>query len=83
MYSDRNFLIFPVAELPKVDFSQVCESSIDTVRKSVDETKTFVKWDGEVPAFVAEIESVEGPYTYDEILEILATEEWSAPVEEV
>jgi hypothetical protein len=80
MYSDRNFLIFPVTELPKVDFSQVCETSIDTVRKSVSD-KTFVKWDGEAPAFVAEIESAEGPYTYDEILEILATEEWSAPVE--
>jgi hypothetical protein len=47
----------------------------------VDETKTFVKWDGEVPAFVAEIESAEGPYTYEEILVILATEEWSAPLE--
>ena len=81
MYSDRNFLIFPVTELPKVDFSQVCESSADTIRKSVDFTKTFVKWDGEVPAFVADIESAEGPYTYEEILEILATEEWSAPVE--
>jgi len=83
MYSDRNFLIFPVAELSKVDFSQVCETSIDTIRKSVDFTKTFVKWDGEVPAFVAEIEGAEGPYTYEEILVILATEEWSAPVEEV
>ena len=83
MYEQRNFLIFPVTELPKVDFSQVCETSIDTVRKSVDETKTFAKWDGEVPAFVAEIESAEGPYTYEEILGILATEEWSAPVEEM
>ena len=81
MYSDRNFLIFPVTELLKVDFSQVCESSIDTIRKSILSDKTFVKWDGEVPAFVAEIESAEGPYTYEEILEILATEEWSAPVE--
>ena len=82
MYSDRNFLIFPVTELPKVDFSQVCESSIDTIRKSILGDKTFVKWDGEVPAFVAEIESAEGPYTYEEILVILATEEWtSAPVE--
>ena len=81
MYSDRNFLIFPVTELPKVDFSQVCESSIDTIRKSILSDKTFVKWDGEVPAFVAEIESAEGPYTYEEILVILATEEWSAPVE--
>ena len=81
MYSDRNFLIFPVTELPKVDFSQVCETSAETVRKSVNETKTFVKWDGEAPAFVVQIESAEGPYTYDEILVILATEEWSAPVE--
>ena len=45
MYSNRNFLIFPVTELPKVDFSQVCETSEETVRKSVDGTKTFVKWD--------------------------------------
>ena len=81
MYSDRNFLIFPVTELPKVDFSQVCETSEETVRLSVVGDKTFVKWDGEVPAFVAEIESAEGPYTYEEILVILATEEWSASVE--
>jgi hypothetical protein len=80
MYSDRNFLIFPVAELPKVDFSQVCETSEETVRKSVDGTKTFVKWDGEEPAFVADIVGAEGLYTYDEILVILATEEWSAPM---
>jgi hypothetical protein len=80
MYEQRNFLIFPIAELPKVDFSQVCETSIDTVRKSVDETKTFVKWDGEAPAFVADIVGAEGPYTYEEILVILSGEEWSAPM---
>jgi len=80
MYEQRNFLIFPVAELPKVDFSQVCETSAETVRKSVDETKTFVKWDGEEPAFVADIEGAEGPYTYEEILVILSGEEWSAPM---
>jgi hypothetical protein len=80
MYEQRNFLIFPVAELSKVDFSQVCETSIDTVRKSVDEAKTFVKWDGEAPAFVADIVGAEGPYTYEEILVILSGEVWSAPI---
>lgn len=45
MYENRNYLIIPVSEVPKVDFSQVCESSPETLRKSVDETKTFVKWD--------------------------------------
>lgn len=83
MYSDRNFLIFPVTELPKVEFSQVCETSEDTVRKSVDETKTFVKWDGEVPAFVADIVGAEGSYTYEEILEVLSGVEWTVPMEEV
>ena len=83
MYSDRNFLIFPVAELPKVDFSQVCETSSSTLRFSVDGTKAFVKWDGEEPAFVADIEDAEGPYSYEEILEILATEEWTKPMEEI
>ena len=82
MYGDRNFIIFPTTEMDKIDFSVVLETSSNTLRFSVDGTKTFVKWDGEVPAFVAEIESAEGPYTYEEILEILATEEWtSAPVE--
>jgi hypothetical protein len=79
MYPDRTFLIFPVTELPKVDFSQVNETSENTVRKSVNETKTFVKWDGETPAFVADISNSEGSYTYGEILNILATEEWTAP----
>jgi len=49
----------------------------------VDETKTFVKWDGGVaPEFVSELTTLEGPYTYTEILDILSTPEWSAPMEE-
>ena len=83
MYENRSYLIIPVAELSKVDFSLVGETSADTVRKSVDGTKTFVKWDGEMPAFVADLVDAEGPYTHTEILEILATEEWTAPMEEV
>ena len=82
MYENRNYLIIPITELSKVDFDLVCETSADTVRKSVDETKTFVKWEGEAPAFVADIVGAEGPYTHEEILTILATEEWTAPMEE-
>lgn len=85
MYNDRNYIIFPVSELSKVDFSQVMETSADTVRKSVDETKTFVKWEGEMPACLNDISNKEGPYTHGEILEILSTSEWykwSDPAEE-
>ena len=73
-------MIFNVTELPNIDFNQVCETSIDTVRKSVDETKTFVKWDGDIiPSSVEALTTKEGPYTYDEILVILATPEWTDP----
>jgi hypothetical protein len=78
-YETREFMIFNVSELDQIDFTQVHETSQDTVRKSVDETKTFVKWDGETPSSVASLTTKEGPYTYEEILNILATEEWTDP----
>ena len=78
-YDNREFMIFNVSELPQIDFTQVLETSADTVRKSVDETKTFVKWDGVMPQCVADLTTKEGPYTYDEILAILSTPEWTSP----
>jgi len=79
-YDNREFMIFNVSELPQIDFTQVLETSADTVRKSVDETKTFVKWDGTtIPSSVDSLTTKEGPYTYDEMLEILATLEWTDP----
>jgi hypothetical protein len=84
MYEARQFAIFSTSELNQIDFDEVLETSADTVRKSVDETKTFVKWDGETPPpSVQALTTLEGPYTYSEILEILNTPEWTAPIEEV
>ena len=77
-YNNRQFMIFNVTELSQIDFTQVCETSADTVRKSVDVTKTFVKWDSaETPSSVATLTTTEGPYTYDEILTILDGPEWT------
>jgi hypothetical protein len=82
IYENRNFMIFNVSELVNIDFTQVLETSIDTVRKSVDETKTFVKWDGNIiPSSVDNLTTKEGPYTYIEILNILAGPEWSSDKE--
>ena len=56
------------------------ETSIDTVRKNVDETKTFVKWEGNtIPTSVENLTTKEGPYTYEEILNILSGPEWTNP----
>jgi hypothetical protein len=76
-YNDRKYMIFNAVELNQIDFSQVEETSIDTVRKSINETKTFVKWDGDIPECIANLTTKEEPYTYDEISAILQTEEWT------
>ena len=78
-YENREFMIFNVSELGMIDFTQVLETSEETVRKSVDGTKTFVKWDGSMPQCVIDLTTSEGPYTYDEILQILSTPEWTDP----
>jgi hypothetical protein len=81
IYEHRNYIIFPVSQLNLIDFSQVLETSADTVRKSVNGSKTFVKWDGETaPACISLLSNTEGPYNHSEILDILSTNEWSAPL---
>ena len=76
-YESRKFMIFNISELDTINFTQVCETSQDTIRKSVDGSKTFVKWDGDIPECVSNLNTKEGPYTYDEILEIMNTPEWT------
>ena len=78
MYNNRNFIIFPVSELSKINFDEVLETSQETVRVSVDGTKTFVKWDGSQPQCISTLTNTEGPYTYEEMLGILSGSEWSA-----
>ena len=84
MYENRNYMIFNVSELDTIDFEVVLETSAETVRKSVDETKTFVKWEGDTtPECVANLTTKEGPYTHAEILAILSGEDWTAPMDEL
>ncbi len=80
---NRQYIIFNVSELDKIDFNQVLETSEETVRKSVDNSKTFVKWSGEQPSFMSTLENTEGPYTHEEILEILSTEEWTSSIDNI
>ena len=83
MYEQRNLAIFSLTEIEKIEFAQVLETSAETLRVSTDGTKSFVKWDGDQPEFVNTLETLEGPYTYTEILDILSTPEWTTPMEEM
>ena len=69
-------------ELSLVDFNEVMETSEETVRLSVDSLQTVLKWESAEPSFVSTLSSYEGPYTHEEILAIMATPEWSEPIEE-
>lgn len=77
MYTNRNFMIFSTSETGSVDYNEVLESSAETLRLSVDGSKTFVKWDSEtIPTSVANLTTKEGPYTYEEIVTILTGSFW-------
>jgi len=80
-YETRQYVIFNVSELNKIDFTQVLETSAETVRKSVDGTKTFVKWEGEVPSSVLTLTTKGNYLTHEEIVTILATAEWTVLME--
>ena len=78
IYESRQFMIFNVSELDKINFNEIIETSLNTVRKSIDLTKTFVKWKGEkIPNSVNNLTTKVGPYSYDDMIKILSTPEWS------
>lgn len=70
----KTYCIINSDEVGSVDFDQVAETSADTLRYSVNGTKTFVKYEGDQPSFL----SGKTEYTHSEILAILATDEWTS-----
>jgi len=69
-----NYVIIDSSEVNSVDFDQVAETSADTLRYSLDGSKTFVKYEGTQPSFLL------GKTEYDneEILTILRGPEWTS-----
>ena len=82
-FETRKYVIIPSSEINNIDFSEVLESAPNTCRYSVDSTKTFVKYEGAQPPSIAAISSKSQEYSHDEILAILATEEWTSPIQEL
>jgi len=76
MYDNRQYIILNVNELSLIDFSQVLETGPDTIRKSIDGTLTFVKYDGDMPECVVNLSSKQGPYSHEEMIDILNSEAW-------
>jgi hypothetical protein len=81
MYDNRRYLIIPSSIVDDINFSQVHETSKDTLRYSVDNSKTFIKYD--LPNRPDIYSEEYNEYTHEEILEILSGEDWTSPMEEM
>lgn len=81
----QTYGVMRIEDLSKVDFSQVGETSADTIRKNLLDppTQFVLKWDSE-PDFIADGTVIpDGLYTHEECLDLMATETWSLPEPEV
>jgi hypothetical protein len=77
IYDHRHYVIISVSDLGLIDFNQVLETSASTVRKSLDETLTFVKYEGDMPSSVTACSSKSQEYSHSEILVILDGTDWT------
>ena len=67
------YVIYDMTNIASIDFSQVREISQDTLRLSLDGTKTVLKFIGETPSFL----NGKTIYTHAEILVEMAKSDWS------
>lgn len=67
------YVIYDMANISQVDFSQVHQTSEATLRLSVDEKETVLKFTGNTPAFLVGLQQ----YNHSEILVIMNTPEWT------
>ena len=44
-FENRRWLVIPTSIIDDIDFNEVHESSVDSLRKSIDESKTFIKYE--------------------------------------
>tara|TARA_R110000787_G_scaffold41465_1_gene102428 strand:+ start:116 stop:370 length:255 start_codon:yes stop_codon:yes gene_type:complete len=72
-----------ISDIGLVDFTQVIQTSELTVRKNIAETEFVIKWvEGSIPTFITDgtITPLE-TLTHDEALILMATVEWTEPIE--
>ena len=67
------YVIYDMANISKVDFSEVHQTSEATLRLSIDRKKTVLKFTGNTPAFLVGLQQ----YNHSEILAIMNTLEWT------
>lgn len=71
-----NYIIFDYSEANTIDFNQVEETSYETLRVSNDNTKSVIEYVGDMPSSIQSLTSKEGPYTKEQMLDIMTGSIW-------
>ena len=76
----ETYATISITDLALIDFSQIHETSAETIRKSLDETEFVIKYDA-VPTFISDgsVEILQA-MNHEEALQLMATDEWSEPL---
>ena len=69
----RKYVIISASDVSSVNFDQVLETSANTLRYSIDNSQTFVKFEGDTPSFL----DGKTQYSHSEILTILSGSDWT------
>ena len=72
MFSDRKWVIVNVVDVTDEMIKNANQTSMDTLKKSLDDSKAILKWDGDTPSCFEGMTT----YSHSEILEILNNSEW-------
>ena len=85
MHNTKTYATINLTDIGLIDFAQIGQTSASTVRKSLDNTQFVIKWqEGYVPTFITDASVIPlGTYDHHAILELMATDKWSEPVEEI
>lgn len=80
-FDNRHYVVFDLSEVDTIDFTEVIETSANTLRKNLAETQSFVKYEGDQPPSVVALTTRSQEYTHEEILNILIDSDWSIETE--
>jgi hypothetical protein len=80
MYNTRTYATISINDLSLIDFNQIIESDNYPLRNNIAQTQFVIKWNTE-PTFITDGSVVPvGTYNHTEILQIMATPEWSKEI---
>ena len=55
MHNNKTYAVINLTDISLIDFSQIGESSVSTIRKSLDDTQFVIKWEeGYIPTFISD-----------------------------